>query len=273
MTKYIDQAGLQHYTGKLKDGTLVVGKAVEADKVKAANIEGTIPLANLPAGALERMVVVADDTARLALTKELVQQGDTVKVQSTNKMYYVVDDTKLNSEAGYEPYAAGSAAHANEADYATEAGKVAWNNVENKPTEFTPAAHNQGSDTITAMTGYQKASTGGAIVPSDSLNSAMGKLEKKMEDITAQGGEPNVLEGVKVNGTGLAVGSDKTVDIPAASPTAYGVTKVYNDLNGNGTKTDGAVTPAAVKTALDAKLDSSEVSALTAAEIDAIIAG
>ena len=95
MTKFVDSAGLQHYTAKLKDGTLVVGKAAEANKVNASNIEGTIPLSKLPAGALERMVVVADDTARLALTTATVQKGDTVKVQSTGKMYFVVDDTKL----------------------------------------------------------------------------------------------------------------------------------------------------------------------------------
>jgi len=270
--KFLDLAGLQILTDGLKDGSMVVGKAAEANKVKSTNIEGTIPLENLPQGALERMVVVADDAARLALTTAQVQQGDTVKVQSTGKMYYVVDETKLNVEAGYEVYAAGNAAHANEADYATEAGKVAWEKVTDKPSSFNPSAHTQGSDTITAMTGYQKASSAGAVSPSDSLNAAIGKIEKKMDDITAQGGEPNVLEGVKVNGTPLQVGSDKTVDIPAAGSTAQGVTKLYDDLTANGAKTDGAVTPAAVKTALDAKVDAADIVAITDAEIEALFA-
>lgn len=116
MGKYLDSAGLQHYTDKLKDGTIVAGKAEEANKVKAANIEGTIPLEKLPAGALERLAVVADDTARLALTTATVQNGDTVKVESTGKMYFVVDDTKLSTEAGYKEYSVGSAVHADSAD-------------------------------------------------------------------------------------------------------------------------------------------------------------
>lgn len=273
MAKCIDSTGLQYYTGKLKDGTLKVGKAVEADKVKAANIEGTIPLDKLPQGALERMVVVADDAARLALTTATVQQGDTVKVESTGIMYFVVDDTKLNSEEGYKPYSSGSAAHADSADYATEAGKVDWGNVQGKPSSFTPSAHNQASNTINAMTGYAKASTAGAISASDTLNAAIGKLEKKMDDVTAQGGEPNVLEGVKVNGTALSVGADKTVNIPAASPTAYGATKVYNDLDTNKAKTDGAVTPAAVSEQLKLKLNKTDIEIITTEEIDAIIAG
>ncbi len=273
MGKYLDSAGLQHYTDKLKDGTIVAGKAEEANKVKAANIEGTIPLEKLPAGALERLAVVADDTARLALTTATVQNGDTVKVESTGKMYFVVDDTKLSTEAGYKEYSVGSAVHADSADYATEAGKVAWGSVTGKPGSFTPSAHNQASNTITAMTGYAKASAAGTIAATDSLNTAIGKLEKKMDDITSQGGEPNVIEGVKVNGTALAIGTDKTVNIPAASSSALGVTKVYNDLTTNGSKSDGAVTPAAVKNALDTKLNSDELEAITNAEIDVIIAG
>lgn len=272
MTKYLDQAGLQHYTGKLKDGSIVVGKAAEANKVAAANIEGTIPLSKLPQGALERMVVVADDTARLALTTSQVQQGDTVKVTSSGKMYFVVDETKLSSEAGYEPYAAGSAAHADSADYATEAGKVAWGNVQGKPSSFKPEAHNQASNTINAMTGYQKAATAAAIAASDSLNVAIGKLEKKLDDTAAASGEPNVITGIKVNGTGLSVATDKTVNIPAASSTAYGATKLYNDLTTNKAKTDGAVTPKAVSDELAKKANASDITALTTAEIDAIIA-
>lgn len=270
--KFLDLVGLQKFSGALKDGTLVVGKAAEANKVKSTNIEGTIPLANLPQGALERMVVVADDVARFALTTAQVQQGDTVKVESSGLMYYVVDDTKLSTAAGYEDYKAGYAAKAAEADRAKEADKVTWAKVTDKPTSFTPSAHTQGSDTITSMTGYKKAATAAAVSSSDSLNTAIGKIEKKMDDITAQGGEPNVLEGVKVNGSALTVGSDKTVNIPAASQTVQGVTKVYNDLSTNGTKTDGAVTPAAVKTALDGKANASDIVSITDAEIEALFA-
>lgn len=73
-------------------------------KLPASIIKGVIPIDNLPKGALERCVVVANDTARFALTTKDVQLGDTVKVTATNKMYFVKDDAKLNEEAGYEVY-------------------------------------------------------------------------------------------------------------------------------------------------------------------------
>lgn len=41
--------------------------------------------------------------------------------------------------------------------------------------------HNQASNTITAMTGYTKPATTGAIAATDSLNTAIGKLEKGLE--------------------------------------------------------------------------------------------
>lgn len=105
----------------------------------AAKLTGTIDLARLPQGALERCVVVASDTARLALTKSQVQQGDTVKVTATGKMYFVIDDTKLNAEAGYEVYTAGSAT------------SVPWSGVTGKPSTFAPAAHNHTVANITDL--------------------------------------------------------------------------------------------------------------------------
>lgn len=83
---------------------------------------GIIDIDRLPVGALERLIIVADDTARLALTTATVQKGDTVKVTATSKMYFVVDDTKLNTEVGYEVYTAGTAM------------SVPWSGVTGKPT-------------------------------------------------------------------------------------------------------------------------------------------
>ena len=97
--------------------------------VPASKLTGTVPIDNLPAGALERVVVVADDTARFKLTKTQVQTGDTVKVTSTGSMYFVKDDTKLTSDAGYEVYTAGMAT------------AVAWSGITGKPSTFPPAAH------------------------------------------------------------------------------------------------------------------------------------
>ena len=57
-----------------------------------------------------------------------------------------------------------------------------WGEVTSKPSTFTPTAHNQASNTITSMTGYTKASAMGDIVATDSLNVAIGKLEKSLDD-------------------------------------------------------------------------------------------
>ena len=97
MANYLDAAGLNQYTTALKNGTLKVGAAGAADSVPASGISGVIDLANLPAGALERMVVVADEAARLALTTANVQNGDTVKQTDTGILYFVKDDTKLGT--------------------------------------------------------------------------------------------------------------------------------------------------------------------------------
>lgn len=89
--------------------------------VPASMVSGVLALNNIPPSALERVVPVADDTARFALTSSDVQNGDTVKVLSTMKLYLVVDDTSLSTEAGYEEYKAGTA------------DSVDWSGVLNTP--------------------------------------------------------------------------------------------------------------------------------------------
>lgn len=79
---------------------------------KADLENGKIPMSQMPPAAIEREVVVSDDTARFALTTSEVQLGDTVKVTATNKMYLVKDTAHLDSESGYDVYVAGRAAEA-----------------------------------------------------------------------------------------------------------------------------------------------------------------
>lgn len=98
--------------------------------LNASKLFGTIDIARLPHGALERLVIVEDDTARFKLTTADIQLGDTVKVTKTEKMYYVVDESKLSSEAGYSVYTAGTAT------------SVPWSGVTGKPSSYPPASHN-----------------------------------------------------------------------------------------------------------------------------------
>lgn len=108
----------------------------------AEKISGIISLDNLPHGAMERCVVVRDEPARFALTTETAQTGDTVKVKTTGLMYFVVDDTKLSTEEGYEVYTAGAAT------------STPWSGVQNKPESYPPSEHIHG---IEAVTGLQEA--------------------------------------------------------------------------------------------------------------------
>ena len=90
---------------------------LDASKISS----GTISIDRLPQGALERLFPVENDEERFNLTNNEVQNGDTVKVNSTKMMYRVVDDTQLSTEDGYTEYTAGLAA------------SVPWSGVTDKP--------------------------------------------------------------------------------------------------------------------------------------------
>ena len=110
--------------------------SVDASKITT----GTIDIARLPVGALERCVVVTTDEARFALTESSIQIGDTVKVTETNKMYFVVDDSKLDSEEGYEVYTAGTAT------------SVPWAGITDKPSVYPPETHSHSEYLTTSGT-------------------------------------------------------------------------------------------------------------------------
>ena len=114
-------------SGAVTGSTTFDGSADKTITTTLSNIDaskitsGTIDIARLPAAAIERCVVVANDTARFALTIEDVQLGDTVKVTDTNKMYMVIDTSELDNANGYTEFSAG---HAATADTATKANQL-----------------------------------------------------------------------------------------------------------------------------------------------------
>lgn len=95
--------------------------SITIPSIDATSITGVLPLSTIPQGALERLVRVADKAARFKLTTSQVQTGDSVIQNDTGVMYVVVDDSKLNSDAGYQEYKAGTALNAS---YATSAGSA-----------------------------------------------------------------------------------------------------------------------------------------------------
>ena len=93
-----------------------------------------------------------------------------------------------HSHSEYQPkgsYAAAS--HNHDTAYAAKSHGHAWGEITGKPSTFTPAGHNQASNTITTMTGYAKAASVTAIAATDSLNVAIGKLEKALDGKQAAG--------------------------------------------------------------------------------------
>lgn len=116
------------------DGTGEVALNVTA--LDASKITGVISIDNLPAAALERLVVVENEAAMLALTADDVQVGDSVQI-GDGLMYRVIDASKLGTMEAFKVYTAGSAA------------SVPWEGVTGKPTEFTAAPHTHTASEIT----------------------------------------------------------------------------------------------------------------------------
>ena len=201
-----------HYTpegGTITAGTII--NSITKDekghiiRIKTANgldaskiTSGTINIERLPKGTLKRLVIVANQTARFALTTADVQEGDTVKQSDTGVMYFVINSTKLDNEAGYSVYIAGAATSVpwsgvtnaptkvsqftNDAGYLTSVPAQTWKSITGKPSVYPPSQHNHPSSNINTLTGYSKPTTTSAIVTSDSLNAALGKLEFALDN-------------------------------------------------------------------------------------------
>lgn len=195
----------------ITDGTINIGgdliKPLTAESKLAANkVEGVLDLKNIPVGAMERCVVVNDDTARFALTADDVQKGDTVKViHPTPTMYMVVDESKLNSEDGYVVYSAGNA------------NSVPWSGITDKPDhyyELPPADIN---------------TLGGVIVGDNLTVDATGKISTHAPYVLSKS-DTNTLGGVKVGAT-LDVADDGTLNVPHATAERAGVVKAGDNIN------------------------------------------
>lgn len=118
---------------------------------------GTIDIERIPAAALERLVVVANVAALLALDSTDIQTGDTVQITAassiagvsypanamfrvTNGAVFTGSQTESTVKTGIVVYTAGSAA------------SVPWSGVTGKPSTFAPAAHEHSAADITSGT-------------------------------------------------------------------------------------------------------------------------
>ena len=84
---------------------------IPVTNIDGTKITGVIPLASIPKGAQERLVTVSSMDEMYALTTAQIQLGDVVRVHTDSKteMFYVIDESKLNSADGYAVFSAGAA--------------------------------------------------------------------------------------------------------------------------------------------------------------------
>lgn len=201
----------------------VVNIATEISPLDASKItSGTIDLARLPQGALERLTIVANQTAMLALTSTQVQNGDTVKNEATGEMFYVKDQSRLGSMAAFEVYTAGRASEA------------PWSGITGKPTSIqivsgtdspiTSPEMSLGAGKITLTTTISKATA--------AVSGLMSATDKsKFDRITTTNFALGTVTpttttvGIAASKTNIANGSvvPNNIVIPSASTTAAGV--------------------------------------------------
>lgn len=94
---------------------------------------GTVNIERLPAASLERMHIVSTAADLANVTKTQAQNGDTIKVNATGAMYYVIDDSKLGTADymdGLTEYTAGAAS------------SVPWSGITSIPADIKDHASN-----------------------------------------------------------------------------------------------------------------------------------
>ena len=143
------------------------------------------------------------------------------------------------------------------------------------------ASHNHASSDVNAMTGYAKASTAAAIATSDTLNQAIGKLEKALDGKQASGDYVAANSAITASGTtnkivqydskglvvaGTTAGALATKSTISNSDVASGAAIADSKIARTGTITSGNTnipTGGAVYTAVSAKQDKLDATAST----------
>lgn len=199
--------------------------ALNVTSLDATKLSGTVPLANLPAGALERLVTVENQTARFALTTSDVQLGDTVQQLDTGIMYLVIDTAELDNANGYKEYTAGTAT------------KVPWSGVTGKPSTFTPSTH---THTIANVSGLQSELDSKIESLSDLGVTATVAELNKLDGVTATATELNYVDGVTSNiQTQLNSKAASNHTHSTASTSAAGFLRQLNGSTSNFLRGDG----------------------------------
>ena len=204
----------------------------EVTSISASKVTGVLSIDNIPAAALERVVVVADDTARFALTSSDIQLGDTVKVTATKKMYMVKDVDHLDSDTGYEEYVS----------------TADWSTITNKPSTFAPSAHDH---TVSEITDFPSSMPASDVYDWAKASSKPGytwnEISNKPETFTPSAHTHDTVSassaGFAPMGAAVATQSQSTrflrEDGTWAAPSYTADTNTWRSINVNGTQQKG----------------------------------
>lgn len=160
-----------------------------------------ININQIPATAIPILKVVADETARFALTTDDVQDGDTVKQTDTGALYLVKDDTNLNNSNGYEIYTA----------------SADWSSITNKPSDIFLYNTNDASDIVNVPAGN---------LTSTNVQSALNELDTNKQNTELGKGlsENDLTDALKSTYDGYAT----EISAKANSTDVYLKTETYS---------------------------------------------
>lgn len=151
------------------------------NSLSASKLTGTIdaarlpeiPIEKIPAAALERLFVVASETAAMSAS---VQEGDVVQVtENNNKMYFCISETATTFANKFKEFTAGTAA------------SVPWSGITNKPSWIGTNKPTYNGSEI-KLTGYTTDNIN-SITANSTVNSAIAELDKyAISSITDESG-------------------------------------------------------------------------------------
>lgn len=208
-------------TSNLSGATINI--ATEISSIDASKItSGTIDLARLPQGALERLTIVANQAAMLALTSSQVQNGDTVKNEATNEMFYVKDQTQLGSMAAFEVYTTGRASEAPWSGITGKPTSIQITNGTNTPISSSAITLGAGAIKIPTTIAAATTTANGLMSSTDktehdritTTNFALGAVTPAAATVAIAASKTNITDGTAVA---------NNITLPAATSTAAGV--------------------------------------------------
>lgn len=158
--------GVNNDSHNHSDGSISSLNASKLTGTIAAERLPEIPIEKIPAAALERLFVVASEAAAMSAS---VQEGDVVQVTgNNNKMYFCISETATTFANKFKEFTAGTAA------------SVPWSGITSKPSWIGTNKPTYNGSEIN-LANYTKATSDNPITSSNTINQAIGILDKRSE--------------------------------------------------------------------------------------------